>query len=129
MTLGTDIHAALASTITMLTTEFGVEVLVREQAESRAADGSTVLLDRKAVGFNSPIPMILTPITQAQAAKEWGQESDVTVVALVSDAWRLLPSYRYTVTTGVLVGQVFAEVQRQPEPIGGIVQIGLRRVA
>lgn len=128
MTIASDLHTALAPTITMLTREFGTRVTVRQQAPGFAADGSATLLDRKAPGFNDPISIILTPISQSQAVREWGINTDVTVVGYVSDAITLDPTYRLVVETGPLIGQVFAEVDRKPEPTGGIVTLGLRKV-
>jgi len=129
MSLAETIHAALAPTIGMLTREFGHSATVRQQAETMAADGSTVLIDRKAPGFTDPITIILTPISEANAQRDWGRESDVSVVGLLPDSVALSADYRLVVETGPLAGQTFAIVGSQPEPTGGIVQYGLKRVA
>ena len=129
MTLSDTIRAALAPTIGLLTSEFGSFVTVRRQQTTSAADGSTTLLDAKAPGFNAPVSMIITPITRAIAQRDWGQETDVVAVGLIADSIVIEETFRLVVESGPLLGEVYAIADVRPNETGGIVQLGLKKVA
>ena len=129
MSLADTIKGALVPTIAMLTREFGTYVTVRRQQTTLATDGSTTLVDTKAPGFSDPISMIITPIDRARAQRDWGRETEVTCVGLIADSIVIEDTFRLTVEAGPLLGNVYAIESTKPEPTGGIVQLGLKKVA